>query len=316
MDTVLIEKVKLCVSDLFNKKYDKRSTYHSFEHTREVAEAAEKIGKAVDLNELELESVVIAAWFHDTGYLIDKEDHESHSAQFAEEFLLTQNYPLPRIQQVKENILATRLEHTPQNLMEEVIHDADYTNLANTDALRQSELLRDEKENYGGSHTGEKEWLMAELRFLLNHRYFTEYSKLKLEPKKNENIKKIKEKLKYYNNHDTHDENASGHMNKSDTENSSTNTLKNLLNWKESQVKEYTNGDENNASKKQSDKEKKKQKSKELTPAVKEFDTIYRLIATNHMRMNAIADRKASIMLSLNAIIISLTMGIFASTSE
>ncbi len=34
------------------------------------------------------------------------------------------------------------------------------------------------------------------------------------------------------------------------------------------------------------------------------------------MRMNAIADRKANIMLSLNAIIISLTMGIVASSSE
>ena len=81
MDNKLIEKVKKYVNDIFQEKYDKRSTYHSFEHTREVAEAAEKIGKASDLNDEELEAVIIAAWFHDTGYLFQHDDHESSQCE-------------------------------------------------------------------------------------------------------------------------------------------------------------------------------------------------------------------------------------------
>ncbi len=90
------------------------------------------------------------------------------------------------------------MDHVPSTLMEEVIHDADYINLSNADNLRQSELLRMEALNYGGLKPTEEEWLTAELKFLINHRYYTAYARKKLDDKKFENIKKIKKKLKKY----------------------------------------------------------------------------------------------------------------------
>ena len=103
-----------------------------------------------------------------------------------------------KIKRVADCILATRMNHVPANLMEEVIHDADYINLANPDNIKQSELLKLESVNYGGKEPTEEEWLTAELKFLLNHRYYTAYARKKLDDKKSENIKKIKKKLKKY----------------------------------------------------------------------------------------------------------------------
>src|SRR5678815_3610883 len=59
--------------------------------------------------------------------------------------------------------------------------------------------------------------------------------------------------------------------------------------------------------------EEKKASEKKEALITKGFESIYRLSATNHMRMNAIADRKANIMLTLNGIIISIAMSIVAS---
>ncbi|MFI5219312.1 MAG: Pycsar system effector family protein [Bacteroidia bacterium] len=290
MDNKLIEKVKKYVKEVFEEKYDNRSTYHSFEHTREVAEASEKIGNGSDLNDEELETVVIAAWFHDTGYMFQREDHETYSVKKAEEFLKSNKYPDEKVQRVAACIMATRINHVPENLMEEVIHDADYINLANPDNYKQSELLKLESVNYGGSEPSEEEWLAAELKFLLNHRYYTAYARKKLEDKKSENIKKIKKKLK------KHRENEALIANKpvvADKE-------KNKAEAKQEKIQQAEN----------------KEIEKKENIAIKGFEAIYKLTATNHMRMNAIADRKANIMLTLNGIIISITLSIVASDSD
>jgi predicted metal-dependent HD superfamily phosphohydrolase len=290
MDNSLIEKVKNYVNKIFREKYDKRSTYHSFEHTREVAEAAEKIGRSSDLNDEELEAVIIAAWFHDTGYLFQHDDHESHSVKVADEFLRSGNYPDEKVKRVTDCILATKVNHVPANLMEEVIHDADYINLANPDNFKQSELLKFESVNYGGEEPNEEEWLTAELKFLVNHRYYTAYARKKLDEKKSENIKKIKKKLKKYR------ENEAVILNKP----SSTDKEKN----------------KSEAAKDKIQLEEKKVIEKKEALSVKGFEAIYKLSSTNHMRLNAIADRKANIMLTLNGIIISITLSIVASDSD
>jgi predicted metal-dependent HD superfamily phosphohydrolase len=299
MDNSIISEVKKYVEDLFQNKYDNRSSYHSFAHTKEVAEAAEKIGKGSDLNADELEAVVIAAWFHDTGYLNEQSNHEDQSVKIAEEFLSAHKYPEDKIKNVKDCILATRMNYVPANLMEEVIHDADYINLSNQDNLKQSELLRSELVNYGGSEPSEEEWLTSELKFLLNHRYYTEYAKRKLEDKKAENIKKLKKKLKKAR------ENEAFVMNEVASEK------------KKEEVKEKQKEEEKEikGEKKEEEKEKKEEEKRE-TNTVKGFETIYRLTAANHMRLNAIADRKANIMLTLNGIVISITLSIVAADSS
>jgi predicted metal-dependent HD superfamily phosphohydrolase len=285
-----IEKAKEHVKNIFQEKYDKRSTYHSYEHTREVAEAAEKIGKESNLSDDELEAVIIAAWFHDTGYLLQHEDHEAYSVKVAEEFLRSANYPDEKIKRVAECILATRMDHIPANLMEEVIHDADYINLANPDNFKQSQLLKLESVNYGGSEPNEEEWLTSELKFLVNHRYYTAYARKKLEDKKADNIKKIKKKLKKYR------ENEAVILNKplpDDKEKSKNEVAKEKIQLEEQKVID-----------------------KKEALSVKGFEAIYKLSSTNHMRLNAIADRKANIMLTLNGIIISITLSIVASDSD
>ena len=287
MDKNLIEKAEKYVKEIFRDKYDNKSTYHSIEHVADVAEAAEKIGKASDLNEEELEAVIIAAWFHDVGYLFQQEDHESASVKVADEYLKGMEYPDRKIKSVIDCIVATKMNNVPANKMEEVIHDADSVHLSKQDYWKQSELLRREFVNYGAAESGEEEWLTAELKFLLKHRYHTEYAKGKWEEKKSENIKKLKKRLK---------------------QNRENEAL--ILTIAEPEKVEISKAEQERL---KLEEEEKKAVEKKEALITKGFESMYRLSATNHMRMNAIADKKANIMLTLNGIIISIAMSIVAS---
>lgn len=316
MDNSIISDARKFVEDLFRNKYDNRSSYHSFEHTKEVAEAAAKIGKGSDLNEEELEAVVIAAWFHDTGYLFKQNDHEKQSVKLAEDFLASNNYPEEKIEHVRNCILATRMNYVPANLMEEVIHDADYINLSSEDNLKQSELLRSELINYGGIEPTEEEWLTSELKFLLNHRYYTDYAKRKLEDKKAENIKKLKKKLKKARENEAFVMNEITPEKKLKEEKEDMDENEKIKAEEKEMKEEKKEEDKKEEQQEKKDEKEKKEEVKRETNSVKGFETIYKLTAANHMRLNAIADRKANIMLTLNGIVISITMSLVAADSS
>ena len=360
MDKNLIDATKNFVSEIFNEKYDSKAAYHSLEHSRDVAEASEKIGKASDLKDDQLEIVILAAWFHDTGYLFQRKDHEIASVKTAETFLRKNSYPEEKISAVAECIFSTRMGHVPRNVMEKVIMDADFTNLSSNDNLKQADLLRKEMVNFGGSEPTEEEWLTAELKFLLNHQYHTSYARNKLEDKKSDNIKKIRKKLKRFRDKEElisqngslvnlleneNDEQQDDHRNtvtnmKAMEDDLIENNKLNLeimateIKNEEKKMNDKKSDDKKSEEKKSEEKkiienkdsEKKREEKKELdekkdlekkeVQSVKEFGNIYKLIATNHMRLNEIADRKANIMLTLNGIIISITMSVVASSSE
>lgn len=325
MDNELIEKVKTHVRGLFQDRYDQRSSYHSFEHTTEVATAAEKIGKASDLNNDELEAAIIAGWFHDTGYLFGNDSHEEASVKVATDFLQQEGYPEMKLKRVADCILATRMNYVPVSLMEEVIHDADYINLANSDNLKQSALLKREAVNYGASEPTEEEWLREELKFLINHRYYTAYGKKKLEDKKADNIKRIKKKLKKYRETETLIQNIPMASEKNQNKEKEKELEKEREKEKEKEKEREKEKEKDNDKDKDKDKddepnkaqlEEQKAMDKKEATSVKGFEAIYKLSSTNHMRLNAIADRKANIMLTLNGIIISITLSIVAAESE
>ena len=74
--------------------------------------------------------------------------------------------------------------------------DADLHHLADKSYLDKSELLRKEFSIIEEDHISQMEWLDMSSVFIENHSYFTDYGKRVLEPKKDKNLKKIRQKLK------------------------------------------------------------------------------------------------------------------------
>lgn len=119
--------LKACeyASKLLQEQLPKNYVYHNLNHTIEVVAASKEIGEQSGLNHEEKENLLIAAWFHDTGFIHAYNGHEEKSAEICKNFLSQDGFPEERKEKIVRLILSTKYDHTPANILEQVICDAD-----------------------------------------------------------------------------------------------------------------------------------------------------------------------------------------------
>ena len=194
-ENTLIQKARAHVEALLKATKPDWVTYHNFEHAKAVAGASKTIGSACNLRAEDLEGVMLAAWFHDAGYVEAIEGHEEKSVEIAAAFLREQGYPPRRIAKVAGCIRATKMPQNPRNLMEQVLCDADISHLANKDFLEVSELIRLENEHRMGRKLSEAEWLTMNTLFVAGHQFHTDYARSKYAPQHTANLAALKERI-------------------------------------------------------------------------------------------------------------------------
>lgn len=259
---LIIGRTSAHVYELFKNKLPRDVTYHSYEHTVETAKAAEKIGREEGLSESDLTLVILAAWFHDTGFIEGADNHEERSARRAREFLSGQGLPEDQIGKVERLILSTKPDYKPKNLREKVLHDADIVHIGKKKKFfRYSERLRKELEEREGREFNDQEWAEVQLDFLMRTDFATKYARENYGAKRARNLKVVQGKL-----------------------------AESLNDQKEIPSAE----------------EDKKNPSRGI-------ETMFRTSYRNHINLSSIADSKANIMISVNAILMSIIVS-FVST--
>ena len=118
-----------------------------------------------------------------------------HSARRAREFLKSNGVDEDAIQQVEAAILATRMPQNPEDPISEMMCDADLMNLTVDDYFEQVDLMRREWASVGKAKMNSHEFHMNSLEFFRSHRYYSEYGKKVLQPKKERTEQKIKRKV-------------------------------------------------------------------------------------------------------------------------
>jgi hypothetical protein len=141
-----------------------------------------------------LELLLVAAVYHDAGYLYQSANHEDRSCIIAREVLPDYGYSKDEIEEICRIIMATKLPQTPNSLAEEIICDADLDYLGRDDFFETGEGLY-----YELLHTGivknHEEWDIIQVEFLEKHRFFTPTSIALRKSKKEENLNKLKAKI-------------------------------------------------------------------------------------------------------------------------
>ncbi|MGB5820261.1 MAG: Pycsar system effector family protein [Saonia sp.] len=256
--STIIEKSANFVREKLGHDLDPRFLYHNLSHTERVVKSASVLVKEVDLSEEEKEMVLVAAWFHDVGYVVSRDDHEQHSCDMAMGFLRDQGCDDDFITQVCNLIMATKIGHVPDTLPQKVIRDADSSHFAESNFLAISELLREELSQWDKKEYSIKNWRKGNIKVLrVKHQFYTDYAKKNWQKGKDKNLKKLVKAKK-----------------------------------KEKRLVK---------------KESLKAKFKGQIPD-RGIQTLYRVTLRNHIKLSDIADTKANILLSVNAIIISLAL--------
>ncbi|HEX7844282.1 MAG TPA: HD domain-containing protein, partial [Chitinophagaceae bacterium] len=191
--STLLASAREYALDILTNKISKNVTYHNLEHTRRVVAASEEMADYYQLQPEDRESLLIAAWFHDTGFSSGKsQGHEEVSKQFATDFL-GQKAASPAITtKVIGCIDATRMPQSPGSLIEQIICDADLFHLGTDEFTAKNEELRQELTGFSGEDVSKKKWRKMNIAFMENHRYFTDYGRRKLQPVKDQHIKDLK----------------------------------------------------------------------------------------------------------------------------
>ena len=271
----ILEQAQHYVRSYFDSHVNENLFYHNRKHTEKVVEAATQIAQHYQLNDADFFTVVVAAWFHDLGYFTgDGKGHEERGARMAQAYLEGTGVDRPVIEAISRCIVATQLPQRAVGLMEQIVCDADLYHLGTDEFPERNKLMRKESEAVQGRKISKDEWRRGTIRFLENHQYYTDYCRLLLNEKQQENLNKLKLK----------DPEAGG------------NALEGLL--REHGV--------DNAAPVEGQKTKK-DKSKDPGRGI---DTVFRITSNNNQKLSSQADSKAHILIQVNSIIISVLLSL------
>jgi len=195
----IIHEAETFVTNLIESTHQPIFTYHNLEHTQNVVKQAKKIGMETGLSPEEMENLILAAWFHDTGYYENFAKHEEISATHARKFLEEKNYPEEKIKQITNAIAHTKMPHLPcDEKVCNALCDADLHHLSSKNYMKTSEKLREERSGILQHEVRPKLYWEETLRFLKEHHYQTAYGKKTLAKKKEVNYQKVVEKVGSY----------------------------------------------------------------------------------------------------------------------
>ena len=199
--------------------------------------------------------MLVASWFHDTGYLNgDAADHEERGVEYMREFLTAEGVRDEIAEKAAGCIMATKSPRNPHTLIEEILCDADTYNLGSKDFKESNKLVWNELLALGNTSLTKKEYHEGTYRLMEEHRFFTGYAKELLKDGKIKNMKKLSKK-------------------------------KEALELESPEITEKAG-------------------------TTKGMQTLLRLTSQNHIQLSEIADSKANILISVNAIIISVILSV------
>ncbi|MEM6378185.1 MAG: HD domain-containing protein, partial [Bacteroidota bacterium] len=272
-----VEKAKLWVKKHFTENVPDQYVYHNYQHAVDVAQSAVAISSFYKLTEAELAALHIAAYFHDSGYDQGSIGHEDRGKTYARSFLESEATPEEEIILVEGLIEATKPQITPQTLLQKILKDADISHVGSDHYWDRCSRVRQELLLTQQEFMSEDEWVDFELQFIQRHQFITDAAYTLYQEKKKKNISRLKKYAK--------------RVHKAKTA---------IAEQAETEVHP----------------EKKKKKKKKTSDDIelkqinlgRGVETMYRTTYRTHLNLSAIADNKANIMLSINAIIISIAV--------
>ena len=250
----IVGQAKLDVIDLFKNNYSHKLVFHTLDHTLSVVHHCEMIGKEEGVTDGDLDAVLVAAWFHDTGYLRQLENHEQASVDLVTRFFEQHTADNSFREIVVSCIRATTRIEKPQSLPEQIILDADVAHLGDPDFIRISRQLKKERSNCSNCKVSSGDYWEETLLFMQHQKFYTNYARKVYCPVKELNLRMVEDLVS-----------------------------------------------------KQKSKDLKTKNPDVLRSTTKGIESMFRLTASNQMRLSAIADKKANILISINSIFISVS---------
>ncbi len=258
IDSITVRKGIDYAESYFRKNTPVTFIYHNIGHTQAVADNAALIARKEGLSAEETNKILLAAWFHDIGYLVDYMNHELRSTEEVRAFLTKEGIDEDEIKEICHAILAAHDPAKGETKLSQILSDADLMHLSLSQFPKISNKLRKEWKALNIEPNGKLNFMKKSVVFMRNHSYKTAYGQSVLQPAKEKNIHLLQQEIETIEIKEAAMESKSNRISR----------------------KAYSRG----------------------------VDSMFKLTARNQINLSSIADNKSNILISINAIIISLVI--------
>jgi len=232
--------------------------FHNFGRARALVDACREVADGAKLDDGDLPSVLLAAWFHDTGYAVGPEGNRKQSAELARAFLAEQRQSQQLADEVAAAIEASD-SPSPDKPVQEVLHDALLLPIAGKNYVELAEQFRLERQRRNGEVHSDVEWTKICIAFLDSHQFRTRNAQIEYSAGRAGNLVRLHKRLR-------------------------------------EQLDEAADEDAQQA---------------RVTKGIgKTVENIFDSITRNQIRLFQIADRRTSTMIHVNAIMITIVVGL------
>lgn len=258
---LLLDHIRQFVKKCFTEHHKAGLSFHTYNRTKSVVKAAEKIAVRYELSKKEHFMLLAAAWFHTTGYLIRKEDHQGAASDLATKFLAANDVEPILIDRISSIIMTQPDTEDVEDVLARILHDAIFYYLGTKSFMKKVELQRQEQQWISARKIDTSDWLKETYEWTARYKFQTFYALELLKPRVDKNLKAgIGEQL-IINACKSTEAEISGNMEK-----------------------------------------------KEIPE--KGIETMIRIASGNNQRLSDMADNKAHILITVNAIILSAVISL------
>ncbi len=173
---------------------DQSYHYHNADHTLDVYHAALEFGCAEKLSPAELETVGVAALFHDFGYLTAPLDNERFVRSHLEDFGSRYGWPAAFTGQVDALVMETAFPYHPVSHLGKILCDADLEYIGRDVFSTEAAKFRQELAEQGRQFT-DQQWYALEIDFLERIHFFTAAARVSRDAGKLRNLAAMRRAL-------------------------------------------------------------------------------------------------------------------------
>lgn len=277
LTTEFLHKTALFVQEYYATEFSGDYCFHNYNRAGNITRNAVTLGVQMGLNKEEVSVLQVAALFLETGYCKNYENHQSASVELANNYLKEKDIGVVERQLVEEIILSTRAPQQPVTLQAQVLCDAGKYHLGEKSLITNLESLRNERKLITGKEFSDIEWIKENISMLQEHFYFTSAARDEFEKK----MQKQKAVL-------------------------------------EEQLFKWQNEAEGTNSKSALPKKSRKESDISLDDIKLErgVETFFRVTERRHIDLSAKAHDKASLLISVNSIVVSIVLSVLITKLE
>ena len=276
LTTELLRDTALYVRDYYASHFNDQYSFHNYNRTISIVRNCDALGVSMNLGGQELKLAHLAAWFTELGFSEDHRNYQAKSVRLAREYFRTKKIDDGIFEKLEECILSTRVPQQPVSVISQLICDATMYHLAEKDSLQLSDALRAEFAAVGQVEYSDEEWITEYIKMINNHFYFTGSARDLFQKRKEKTLAAFQAKRE-------------------------------MLRF----VKQETAGELEYyippKDKKGADDEVKLERG---------VQTLYRITENRHMDLSGKAHDKASLLISVNSIIMSIVLSVLVTKLE